>query len=105
MPDLCSLALDLLVDGERGIWHLANRGAVSWSLLACMAAEAARLDTTLVQGVPGATLGQVARRPRYSALGSERGLVMPTLEDGLERYVQECAALAGRRETLEPALP
>lgn len=104
VPDLCNLALDLLVDGETGLWHLANRGAVSWSQLACMAAEAASLDTRLVQAVPGATLGQAAVRPRYSALASERGLVMPTLEDGLERYLRECAAPAGRRETLEPAL-
>ncbi|HEY0822288.1 MAG TPA: family 1 glycosylhydrolase [Ramlibacter sp.] len=104
VPDLCSLALDLLVDGESGIWHLANRGAVSWSLLACMAAEAARLDTSLVQGVPGVTLGQRAERPRYSALGSERGLVMPTLEDGLERYLQECAAPAGHHEPSEVEL-
>lgn len=104
VPDLCQLALDLLIDGETGIWHLANRGAVSWSRLACMAAEAARLDTTLVQAVPGATLGQIAPRPRYSALASERGLVMPTLEDGLERYLRDCSSLPGPRETLAAAL-
>ncbi|MBA2676530.1 SDR family oxidoreductase, partial [Ramlibacter sp.] len=91
VPDLVHTALDLLVDGESGLWHLANRGAVSWSGLACLAAEAAQLDTALVHPVPGATLGQVAARPRFSALGSERGLLMPTLEDGLARYLAAAA--------------
>lgn len=89
VPDLVNASLDLLVDGERGVWHLANRGVVSWSGFASMAAEAARLDNRLVQGVSGCNLGQRATRPRYSALGSERGFVMPTLEDSLRRYLVE----------------
>jgi dTDP-4-dehydrorhamnose reductase len=105
VPDLVHAALDLLIDGERGIWHLANRGAVNWSELAAMAAEAAGLDTRLVRGVPGAALGWVAPRPRYSALASELGILMPTLEDGLERYLAATPpAGAPERETLEPAL-
>lgn len=89
VPDLVHTALDLLVDGERGIWHLANRGSTSWSGLACLAAEAAQLDTLLIRPVPGAALGQRAVRPRFSALGSSRGNLMPTLQSGLERYVAE----------------
>jgi dTDP-4-dehydrorhamnose reductase len=89
VPDLVKTSLDMLVDGERGLCHLANRGAVSWLQLAQMAAEAAGLDRALVQGLPGAQLGQTACRPRYSALASERGIHMPTLEDGLERYLNE----------------
>jgi dTDP-4-dehydrorhamnose reductase len=91
VPQLVHAALDLLVDGECGIWHLANRGAVSWSQLACMAAEAARLDSGLVLPVPSSALGLRAPRPGFSALGSERGLLMPSLEDGLARYLAECA--------------
>ncbi|HYF21391.1 MAG TPA: family 1 glycosylhydrolase [Ramlibacter sp.] len=89
VPDLVKASLDMLVDGESGVWHLANRGAVTWVELAQMAAEAAGLDRRLVQGRPGAELGWVACRPRYSALHSERGLVMPTLEEGLVRYLEE----------------
>ena len=89
VPDLVKTSLDMLVDGERGLVHLANRGAVSWAQLAQMAAEAAGLDRQLVEPRPGAELGWVACRPRYSALGSERGIFMPTLEDGLERYLGE----------------
>ncbi|MBA2965468.1 MULTISPECIES: sugar nucleotide-binding protein [Ramlibacter] len=92
VPDLVRTSLDLLVDGEHGLWHLANRGAVSWLELAQMAAEAAGLDRALVQGRSGAELGQVACRPRYSALDSARGAVMPTLEEGLLRYLDEVEA-------------
>ncbi|MBC7437772.1 MAG: sugar nucleotide-binding protein, partial [Bdellovibrionales bacterium] len=86
------VALDLLIDGENGIWHLANQGSASWSQLACMAAEAARLDTRLVLPAPGAALGQRAKRPSFSALGSARGQIMPTLESGLERYMFEAVS-------------
>ncbi|MBC7435632.1 MAG: SDR family oxidoreductase, partial [Bdellovibrionales bacterium] len=92
VPDLVHVALDLLIDGENGIWHLANQGSASWSQLACMAAEAARLDTRLVLPVPGAALGQRAKRPSFSALGSARGQIMPTLESGLERYMFEAVS-------------
>jgi dTDP-4-dehydrorhamnose reductase len=103
VPDLVHACLDLLADEERGLWHLANRGAVTWSQLACMAAEAAQLDTRLVRPVPAATLGQLAPRPRYSALASERGLLMPKLDAGLDRFVAECVTLRSN-ETRESAL-
>jgi dTDP-4-dehydrorhamnose reductase len=89
VPDLVRASLDLLLDGESGVWHLANRGAASWAELACMAAEAARLDRNLVTACAGASLGQIAARPRYSVLDSERHALMPTLADGLERYLAE----------------
>jgi dTDP-4-dehydrorhamnose reductase len=92
VPDLVKASLDMLVDGERGVWHLTNRGAVSWMELAQMAAEAAGLDRRLVRGRPGTELGWVACRPRYSALQSERGDLMPTLEDGLQQYLRDVAA-------------
>lgn len=89
VPDLVHASLDLLVDGERGIWHLANLGAVSWLELAHLAAEAAQLDRRLIDGRPGAALGQIAPRPRYSVLESERGLLMPRLHEGLESYLRD----------------
>jgi dTDP-4-dehydrorhamnose reductase len=89
VPDLVQATLDLMIDGESGIWHLANRGGASWQELAVMAADMAGLDADLVIGLPGAALGQTAPRPRYSVLGSERGLVMPSLEEALARYLAE----------------
>lgn len=86
VPDLVSASLDLLIDEERGIWHLANAGAVTWAELARLAAEMAGLNADLIEPRPTSELGLIARRPRYSVLGSERGRLLPSLEQGLERY-------------------
>jgi len=91
VPDLVHATLDLLVDGEEGLWHLANRGNVTWADLACLAADAFDLDRSLVEAVSGATLDQRAARPAYSALDSERGSPMPTLTQGIEHYVHDIA--------------
>jgi dTDP-4-dehydrorhamnose reductase len=95
VPDLVQATLDLLVDGERGIWHLCNRGAVSWAEFAQMAAEAASLDKRLIEPLPGSRLGHVAARPRFSALASERALLMAPLENALARYLLDRKSKAG----------
>ena len=90
--DVVMCALDLLIDGERGIWHLANQGFASWADLAVMTARRCNLDVTLIDAVHGHELGQVAPRPPRVVLGSERGTVMPTLDDALDRYLAERGA-------------
>jgi len=89
VPDLVQAALDLLVDGERGVWHLANAGAVTWSELALRAAEMAGVSARGLRAQPMRDLGLPARRPAYSALGSERGWIMPSIDDALERYLTD----------------
>ena len=42
-----------------------------------------------VIAVPASTLGQMARRPPRVVLGSERGNLMPELENALQRYLAE----------------
>ena len=86
-PHLVDAVLDLLIDGERGIWHLANDGQVSWADFAALAARLANLDDSLVRRVPVTDLGLRACRPAFSALDSERGKVMPTLESGVTEYL------------------
>jgi dTDP-4-dehydrorhamnose reductase len=93
VPDLVNTALDLVIDGERGLWHLSNLGEMTWADFACAAAERAGLDSSLVVSKPAATLGFAAPRPRYCALASARGQLMPSLTDAIERYVSECAEL------------
>jgi dTDP-4-dehydrorhamnose reductase len=90
VPDLVNSSLDLLIDGERGVWHLANRGALSWAELARLAARLAGFDESLVEARPSSSFGFAARRPAFSALASERGALLPPLEDALSRYVAEC---------------
>ena len=102
LPDLVNAALDLLIDGERGIWHLANEGATTWAQLARDVARLAGLDESLVRGRPSSELGFLARRPLNSALASERGWVMPTLEGSLARCVNALIA-AGRASRDETA--
>jgi len=89
VPDLVDACLDLLIDGERGIWHLANNGAVTWADFARRAAELAGFDGSLVDGRSMESFGLAAKRPGYSVLGSERAGLLPPLEDALQRYVHE----------------
>jgi dTDP-4-dehydrorhamnose reductase len=89
VPDLVHACLDILIDGESGVWHLANQGALSWAELAWLAARRGGLDPGLVDARPAASLGLFATRPAYSALTSERGLLLPALEDALARYTRE----------------
>jgi dTDP-4-dehydrorhamnose reductase len=81
VPDLVATTLDLLVDGESGIWHLANAGSQTWYELALAVATFGRLDAKLVRPIPAP-----AYIPEFTALTSERGLMLPPLEWALERY-------------------
>jgi dTDP-4-dehydrorhamnose reductase len=98
VPDLVHACLDLLVDGESGLWHLAGTSAWTWAELVRRAAELTGRDPAGIEGRPTSTLGLAAPRPLYSALGSERARLMPSADDALARYVREAAWMA------EPAL-
>jgi dTDP-4-dehydrorhamnose reductase len=90
VPDLVNACLDLLIDGERGIWHLTNGGALTWAEFARRVARLAGLDEACVEGRPILSFDFAAPRPAYSALASERGTLLPTLDDALARYFAEC---------------
>jgi dTDP-4-dehydrorhamnose reductase len=89
VPDLADAALDLLIDGEKGVWHLANEGATTWAALAEDAARRAGIATSSLAPVRSIELGLRAARPAYSVLGSVRGMLLPPLEDALDRYASE----------------
>jgi len=86
VPDLCNATMDLLIDGETGIWHLSNGEAVSWADFARRIARACGLDANLVDGVSGSTLGWQAPRPRNAALASARGKLMLPFDHVVERF-------------------
>jgi dTDP-4-dehydrorhamnose reductase len=86
VPDLVQSVLDLLIDGETGLWHLANRGEASWADFARAVAQGVELDPDRIQGVPAAHFGWAAARPAHAPLESRRGQAMPSLDDAIGRY-------------------
>ena len=102
VPDLVDAVLDLLIDGETGVRHLANAGAVSWAEFARRLAIAADLDPGLVKGVPSASFRWPAARPAQAALDTERGQVMPALDNAIGRYAAVISdpEFAGEAEAL-----
>jgi dTDP-4-dehydrorhamnose reductase len=89
LPDLVHVSLDLLIDGENGLWHLANRGSLSWAELARRAAAMHGLDPSGVEGLPLSDFGWHASLPRFCAIDSERAWLMPSLDNALERFRAE----------------
>jgi dTDP-4-dehydrorhamnose reductase len=92
VPDFVHAALDLLLDEESGIWHLANMGAISWSSFSERLAEAAGLDRRRRRRLREADVGPI------TAVASERHSLMPTLGSAVHRYAQEIGE-AWRPET------
>ena len=80
-------ALDLLIDQEKGIWHLANKGAYTWAQLAELAAAIAKIQDVDLQALPVADLHLPAFRPQNTVLNTVKGDLMPTVEDALYRCV------------------
>jgi dTDP-4-dehydrorhamnose reductase len=89
VPDLVNATLDLLIDGECGLWHLANSGAIAWADLARCAANKAGLDANRIESRPTAALSLAAPRPAYSTLSSERGVLLPDLDRAITCYLRD----------------
>ncbi|UOQ79959.1 MULTISPECIES: SDR family oxidoreductase [Hymenobacter] len=89
VPDLVNVALDLLIDEERGVWHLANQGSYTWADLARLAADMAGLATSFVVPRAQHSFGLAAPRPGYSVLGSKQGNLLPSVEERLHECVAE----------------
>jgi dTDP-4-dehydrorhamnose reductase len=83
LPDLGHAVLDLLMDGDEGLWHLANNGSVSWYEFGLQIAERAKYPTHLIQADH--------RERQDTTLTSARGTLLPTLADALGRFFNERA--------------
>ena len=94
VPDLVNVSLDLLIDYEKGIWHITNDGEISWANLATKVSEKAGLDMDLIIKKPMHLLNQKANLPKYSVLKSEKGILLPSLNNALLRYFEERKKLA-----------
>lgn len=102
VPDLCDAVLDLVIDGERGIWHLSNGEALSWAAFARRLAEGLGRDPELVRAVAAKDLSWPAPRPRACALSSERGELLPPLQTAIDRF---CSTMRARREAVCHLVP
>jgi dTDP-4-dehydrorhamnose reductase len=105
VPDLVNASLDLLLDGESGLWHLSHAEPVTWLELGVRAGEIAGIDPAGLEPTRLDEMALRAPRPRYSALDSERGRLLPALEDALRRHVaatrEDLASEAERELALE----
>ena len=94
LPDLAHAVLDLIIDGESGLWHLVNGGAVRWSEVV------PRLPRAMPDAFPGTAPDAPGAPDRTLALDSEKAWIMPTLEDALGRLAGDAPrrgrAAAGR---------
>ena len=89
VPDLVNACLDLLLDGESGIWHLANNGALSWFEFAQLAASISGRSPERIQATETSRVWGPAARPRFSALGSRCGQLLRPLDEAVAAYVHE----------------
>lgn len=89
VPDLVNTSLDLLIDEASGIWHIASQTACTWAELAETAARVAGLSSDFIRRQSMSSFGLAAARPAQSVLVSERGIIMPSLEDALGRCIWE----------------
>ena len=89
VPHLVNAALDLIMDDEAGIWHLCNKGEITWAELAFEVADRFKLNRQYINAVRNEELKYPAERPLYSVLGSDRGMLLPSLEVGLNDYKNE----------------
>lgn len=89
VPDLVNVSLDLLIDGERGLWHLSNEGVLSWYEFARQAAAFSGHNPSQIIPIPASEMDFTARRPSFSALKSRMGYLLPTVEHALDRHFKE----------------
>jgi dTDP-4-dehydrorhamnose reductase len=92
VPELAHAVLDLLLDGENGIWHLANAGSASWAELARAVTAQVGLGPEKVSVVSTREMGWTAPRPPMSALASERGDLMTPWREAVERCLRQILA-------------
>jgi dTDP-4-dehydrorhamnose reductase len=85
--DVASAALDLLIDGESGYWHLANTGEADSLALLRHVATLCGLDDQLAVGRPTTSHHEVRR----VLIDSVRGRVLPPLDDAIHRYARQVA--------------
>lgn len=89
LPAFVNAFLDLLIDGESGIWHLSGEDEISYYEIAHMALKRAGLNEKVVFPVDSDTLIYAASRPAYSVLKSSSGIILPSFRHILDNFLSE----------------
>jgi dTDP-4-dehydrorhamnose reductase len=89
-----SNATAALVEGEApyGLYHCVNSGRTTWSELARELARIVDAPDAQIVDVPMADVQLAAARPQFAAMSNAKlsaaGVVMPTWQDALRRYLK-----------------
>lgn len=89
LPDLVDICLDLLIDGEYGVWNITNPCETNWADFAEKIADRAHFDKKSVVPLSSKKMNYLAKRPSYSVLGSKRGVFLSSLDEGLEKFFEQ----------------
>jgi dTDP-4-dehydrorhamnose reductase len=77
--------------GPHGLYHCVNTGWTTWGALARELARLIGRPDAAIVDVQMSQAGLVAKRPQFAALSNDKlaraGVVMPTWQDALARYV------------------
>lgn len=90
--DVADMLRGLVRQGRTGLYHACNAGAVSWYDFAREALRQAGVARE-VEPLSADAWKAAARRPKYSALSSALiesfGILVPSWEEGIARYLRE----------------
>ena len=89
VPDLVNKALDLLIDEEKGIWHLSNDGILNWLSFAEQVALRGGFKIKNISSKTQIEMKWKAKRPTYSVLESDKGIKLPSLHNAIDRFFEE----------------
>jgi dTDP-4-dehydrorhamnose reductase len=92
VPDVVTATAALVERGSPyGLYHCVNTGWTNWAALAREIAGLAGRPGAPIREVRMADAGLAASRPQFAALSNDKlsreGIVMPTWQDALRRYV------------------
>ena len=92
VPDLVDTSLDILIDGEKGLWHLCNEGYTDWVDFAEELAGRIGYKREVIRRRAIEEMRYKAPRPLYSVLSTDKGIRLPKLEKAIDRFFEEKTA-------------
>lgn len=89
IPHMVNASLDLLIDNEKGIWHLSSEEEITYFRFIKLAFKIAGISDRNLHAVHSSKLNYIAERPPYSVLSNSQGFSLPPLFDALVNYLSE----------------